>query len=113
MKSLGANSVLDYTKNNNENIEKKYDIVFDAVGKRKTSKLKEHLKKALTPGGRYISVDTGRPQLLIEDLILLKKLVEEKKIIPVIDISYTIEEIVEAHKYADIGHKKENIVITI
>ncbi|MDH5476179.1 MAG: NAD(P)-dependent alcohol dehydrogenase [Cyclobacteriaceae bacterium] len=113
VKSLGANNIIDYTKNDEVNFKVKYDIVFDAVGKRKTSKLKEQCKKALTPNGKYISVDSGRPQLLIEDLILLKKLAEKKIIIPVIDKRYPIEEIVESHKYADKGHKKGNIVITI
>jgi len=113
VKSLGADTVIDYTKEDVTNRGELYDCIFDAVGKRKSSKLKVQCKTALTPNGKYTSVDDGSPKLHIEDLILLKELVETGKIKPVIDRCYPLEHIVGAHRYVDQGHKKGNVVITV
>jgi NADPH:quinone reductase-like Zn-dependent oxidoreductase len=113
VRSLGADKVIDYTK---EDFTKKgdlYDLVFDAVGKRKSSKLKLLCKEALTPNGKYISVDDGTPKIPIEHLVLLKELVETGKIKPVIDRRYPLEQIADAHRYVEKGHKKGNVVITL
>jgi NADPH:quinone reductase-like Zn-dependent oxidoreductase len=113
VKSLGADEVIDYTKEEFTKIGELFDFIFDAVGKRKSSKLKLLCKEALTPNGKYISVDNGTPKIGIEYLLLLKELIEIGKIKPVIDRCYTLEQIVEAHRYVDKGHKKGNVVITV
>jgi NADPH:quinone reductase-like Zn-dependent oxidoreductase len=111
VKSLGADEAIDYTKEDVTARGETYDVVFDAVGKRKSKNFQ--YAKVLSHKGRYISVDDGTPKLHSEDLMLLKDLVEEGKIIPVIDRCYPLEEIVEAHRYVDKGHKKGNVIITL
>jgi len=113
VKSLGADEVIDYTKEELMKSGEHYDLIFDAVGKRKSSKFKLMCKKELTPNGKYISVDDGTPKIDIEYLLLLKELIEIGKIKPVIDRSYPLEQIVEAHRYVDLGHKKGNVTITM
>ena len=113
VKSLGAEQVINYTNESVTNRGELYDFVFDAVGKRKSSPLKVQCQTALTPNGKYISVDDGSPKLQSEDLLFLKELVEAGKIKPVIDRSYPLEQIVEAHRYVETGHKKGNVVITV
>ena len=113
VKSLGVDAVIDYTKENITSSGKHYDFILDAVGKRKSSDLKEQCKTALTPNGKYISVDDGNPAPHLEDLLLLKHLAEAGKFKAVIDRCYPLEQIVEAHRYVDQGHKKGNVVITV
>jgi NADPH:quinone reductase-like Zn-dependent oxidoreductase len=113
VKSLGAETVIDYTQEDVTNRGELYDLIFDAVGKRKSSTYKTQCKKALTPNGKYISVDDGSPKLQREDLLLLKELVEAGQLKPVIDRCYPLEQIVEAHSYVDQGHKKGNVIITV
>jgi len=115
VKSLGADEVIDYTKEDFTKRGELYDFILDAVpmmtANRKSLKLQ--CQKALTPNGKYISIDGGSPRPNIEDLILSKELVESGKLKPVIDRSYPLEEIAEAHRYVETGRKKGNVVITV
>jgi NADPH:quinone reductase-like Zn-dependent oxidoreductase len=135
VKSIGADNAIDYTKEDFTKSEFTYDIIFDAVGKTTFSKC----KKSLTLKGVFLEsgIDLGvfkhviwtsifgskkakiaatglRPPLeRVKDLALLKDLMEEGKIIPLIDRSYSLEQLSEAHAYVDKGRKKGNVVITI
>jgi NADPH:quinone reductase-like Zn-dependent oxidoreductase len=113
VKSLGAHKVIDYTKEDRLSPGRKYDFILDAVGKIKSSKLKDACKKALAIGGKYVSIDDGSLMLDSDRLALIKGLVEAGHIKPVIDRTYTLEQIVEAHRYVGKGHKKGGVVITV
>ncbi len=108
--ALGADRVIDYTQQDFTHSGAIYDVVFDAVGKLSAA----HGKKALKPGGIFLNVhkDSGSGEKL-EDLLSVKELAEAGKIKPVIDRRYPLEEIVEAHRYVDRGHKKGNVVVTL
>jgi NADPH:quinone reductase-like Zn-dependent oxidoreductase len=113
VQSLGADPVFDYTQEDFTNRSERYDFIFDAVGKRKSSKFKLQCKSALAQDGKYISIDDGSPKLQLEDLIFLKELVEAGKLKAVIDRRYPLEQTAEAHRYVEQGHKKGNVVITV
>ena len=113
VKSLGADAVIDYTKEDLINRGEFYDFILDAVGKRKSSELKLQCKKVLTKNGKYISVDDGSPKSLIEYLVKLNELFETGRFKMVIDRTYPLEQMVEAHRYVDRGQKKGNVVITV
>jgi NADPH:quinone reductase-like Zn-dependent oxidoreductase len=110
VKSLGASQVIDYTREDFTQSGATYDVVFDAVGKLTPTQG----KKALKPGGVYINVladSDGGDKL--ENLLRLKELIEAGKLKPAIDRVYPLEQIVEAHRYVEQGHKKGNVVITV
>ena len=113
VKSLGANTVIDYTKEESIKKGENYHFILDAAGKRKTSKLKVQCRKALTQNGKYISVDDGIPKLSSEYLVTLKELIDTGHLKAVIDRCYPLGHIVEAHRYVGKGHKKGNVVITL
>jgi NADPH:quinone reductase-like Zn-dependent oxidoreductase len=113
VQSLGAATVLDYTREDFAQRGEHYDVIFDAVGKRKSAKALRHSSKALTPTGICVSVSDGSPKLLTTDLLLLKQLAEAGTLRPVIDRRYPLEQIVEAHRYVDTGHKRGNVVLTV
>jgi len=110
VKSLGANRVIDYTKEDFSKSNALFDIIFDAVGKISYS----ISQNALGQNGTYVSVFTsGVSQICTEDLIFLKELAEAGNLKPVIDRVYPLEQIVEAHRYVEKEHKKGNVVITV
>ena len=115
VKSLEADAVIDYTKEDFTKREELYDLIFDAVPAVMANRkgFKSRCKNTLTPTGKCVSVDDGTPKGSPEDLVFLKELAETGKFKPVIDRTYPLEQIVEAHRYVDKGHKKGNIVITV
>ncbi len=130
VKSLGADKVIDYTKEDFTKSGQTYDIILDTVGNLSFSCCKSSLKQK----GIYLSTVPTLAILLqmlwtsmvgskkamfaagsekTEDLIFIKELIEVGKIKPVIDKRYPMEQITEAHGYVDKGHKKGNVVITV
>jgi NADPH:quinone reductase-like Zn-dependent oxidoreductase len=108
VRSIGADKVIDYTKEDFRKNGETYDVIFDAVRKIKASSCKNSLKES----GTFLSsrIPTSEE---VEDLNFLKELVEGGRIRPVIDRLYPMEKTAEAHKYVDKGHKKGNVVITV
>lgn len=135
VKSLGADKVIDYTKEDFTKNGQAYDIIFDTVGKSSFSSCKDSLTEngiylttvpspaimlqmlqtSMTGGKKVGIAATGlRPSKeKAKELTFLNGLIETGKIKAVIDRSYPLEQIAEAHKYVEAGHKKGNIVITI
>ncbi len=113
VKALGADHVIDYTKQGSVPSGILFDFILDSVGKIKTSKLKEACKKALAPNGKYVSIDDGDLKLSSQRLNKIREFVESGFIKPVLDKCYPLEEIVEAHRYVEKGHKKGGVAITV
>ena len=130
VRSLGADEVIDYTKEDFTKNGQTYDVVFDAVAKSSFS----NCKRSLNQKGTYVTTETISLQLVhvlwtsiiggkkaktmlpkpsAEDLIFLKDLIEGGRVRSVIDRCYPLEQIAEAHRYAEKGHVKGKVVITL
>lgn len=111
--SLGADTVIDYTKVDSFIPCSPYDFILDAVGKSKTSKLKEVCKKSLAPDGKYVTIDDESLLLDSNRLNRIRELAEAGYLKPFIDRIYKMEEIAEAHRYVEKGHKRGGVVVEI
>jgi NADPH:quinone reductase-like Zn-dependent oxidoreductase len=111
--SLGADRVIDYTNEHSLDPGAHFDFVLDAVGKRKTSELKRRCRRALSPGGTYVSIDDGKLLLEAKRLDLMRELVGAGHIRPVVDRCYPFDEMVEAHRYVERGHKTGGVAVTV
>ena len=130
VRSIGADHVIDYTQEDFTKSGETYDVIFDVVGKSSFSRSVRSLKQ----NGCYLLANAGLSQMVrglwtsmrsskkvifgaasekAEDLNFLKELIEAGKIKSVIDRRYPLEQIAEAHRYVDTGHKKGNVVITV
>ena len=132
VKSLGADTVIDYQTQDFTKTEVKFEFIFDAVGKSSFGQC----KPLLTAKGIYISTELGKngenlllalttplwggkrllfpiPSITKQDVIFLKKLVEKGEFKPVIDRKYKLEQIVEAYKYVDSGQKTGNVILKV
>ncbi len=109
VKSLGADHVLDYAKEDFAAREERYDIIFDTVAKFPKSKY----AKALSPNGNYVTIARLNSKESLENLIFIREPIEAGEIQVVIDRCYPLEHMVEAHRYVDAGHKKGNVVIAV
>ena len=131
VKSLGADKVIDYTKEDFTKIGQTYDIIFDTTGKSPFSgcvkSLKQkgiylravHMSLSSIVRGLWTSMTSSKKVIggvaseLKENLVFLKELIDMGKLKPVIDRCYPFEQIVEAHRYVDKGHKRGNVSITV
>jgi NADPH:quinone reductase-like Zn-dependent oxidoreductase len=109
VKSLGADHVIDYTKEDLSSRAERYDAIFDTVGKLP----KSIYSKALTPNGIFVTMARLDTKEKMENLLFIKELIEAGKIKAVIGRRYPLEQMVEAHRYVDTGRKQGNVVITV
>lgn len=112
VKALGAASVLDYKKQKVTEYGEKFDLIYDAVGPSVSGIKKAEFQRMLNPGGKYVNVEMSRKDK-VEDLDYLAKLVAAGDLTSVIDKRYSLEEVAEAHRYVESGHKKGNVVINV
>jgi NADPH:quinone reductase-like Zn-dependent oxidoreductase len=109
VKSLGADHVIDYTKEDVSSREERYDAIFDTVGKFPKSKA----SRILSPDGTYVTIARLDSKERMENLVFIKELIEAGELKALIDRCYPLEDMVEAHRYVEAGHKKGNVVISL
>jgi NADPH:quinone reductase-like Zn-dependent oxidoreductase len=108
VESIGADHVIDYTQTDFTQGEATYDVIFDAVGKISSAQAKQVLK----PNGKYLTIKSIIKEKR-EELFELQQLAESGQLTAVIDRTYPLEGIAEAHRYVEKGHKKGNLVIDL
>jgi len=130
LRSLGADHVIDYTKEDYTNHGESYDLIIDVVGK---SSVARRLR-LLNQDGYYFLANAGLSHIVLgmwtsltsnkkvkiesanqeqEDLVFIKELIEAGKLKSIIDRRYPLEQTAEAHRYVETGRKKGNVVITV
>jgi NADPH:quinone reductase-like Zn-dependent oxidoreductase len=109
VKSLGADHVIDYTEEDFSSMEERYDVIFDTLAKFP----KSQYSKVLKPNGTYVTMAKLSTKESMDNLIFIKELIEEGEIKAFIDRCYPLEDMVKAHRYVDLGHKKGNVVIVV
>lgn len=109
VKSLGADHVIDYTKEDFSSSKAQYDVIFDTLAKFQ----KSQYSKVLAPNGNFVTMAKLDTKESKENLVFIKELIEAGEIKAFIDRCYPLEEMVEAHRYVDSGRKKGNVVITV
>lgn len=108
VESLGADDVIDYTEQDFTAASHRFDVIFDAVGKTSA----KQVQGVLTDGGRYVST-RARRQETVEELLTIRDMMETGAVRAVIDRSYPLDQIAEAHRYVEGGHKRGNVVIDV
>ncbi len=109
VKSLGADHAIDYTREDFSTHQGRYDIIFDTVAKF----LKSDYSQVLTPTGTYVTIAGLETKEQLDNLLFIKELIEAGVLKAVIDRCYPLEQMAEAHRYVDAGHKKGNVVILV
>jgi NADPH:quinone reductase-like Zn-dependent oxidoreductase len=113
VRSLGADKTLDYSQNESVSRLEAYDFALDAVGKAKTSELKQACITLMSDKRKFVSIDDGPLILSSDRLNKIRELVEAGVVRPITDRCYPLAQIVEAHRYVERGHKKGNVAITV
>jgi NADPH:quinone reductase-like Zn-dependent oxidoreductase len=109
VKSLGADHVIDYTKEDFSSRAERYDVIYDTVAKFPKSRY----SKILAPNGTFVTMAKLDTKENMDNLVFIKELIEAGEIKAVIDRCYPLEQMVDAHRYVDTGHKKGNVVIRV
>ena len=111
-RGLGANNLIDYKKEDFTEGAERYDIIFDAAGKKLSGLKAAKASKALSPGGVFVGMKDNYEETA-ESLVFLKDLIEKGHIRPAIGKTFKLEKIVEAHRYAESGSKIGNVVVVV
>ncbi len=109
VKSLGADHVIDYTKEDFSSIEERYDVIFDTLAKFP----KSEYSKVLAPSGKFVTMAKLDTKESMVNLIFIREIIEAGEIKAFIDRRYPLEQMVEAHRYVDTGRKRGNVVIAV
>lgn len=112
VKALGADQVIDYKKEDIFGRPERYELVFDGVGKMMSGLKKSDFQKMLEPDGTFVSIEMNYKETA-EALDYLREMAEAGRLNPYIDRRYTLDQLVEAHRYVEEGHKKGSVVVTV